>query len=101
MTDFSQPNKIVGNVPSTVESGLLDKTHAGLAIEQILVKDSSLSYLEATVQWMEENSIEPTQFKRYIPQAIIDKIEHEAIGASMLRPSVIKNLGTNTLDFLL
>ncbi|WJZ28143.1 late promoter transcriptional regulator [Serratia phage 92A1] len=101
MTACSHQNKIVGTVPNTAESGLLDKTHAGLAIEQMLVNDSSLGYLEATVQWMEENSIEPSQFKRYIPQAIIDKIEHEAKSNQMLRPSVIKSLGTTTLDFLL
>lgn len=102
MTAYSQPSNIVGmQNPIISESGLLDKTHAGLTIEQMIVEDSSKSYLETTVQWMEENSIEASQFKKYIPQAIIDKIQNEAIEGRMLRPSVSKQTITNNLDFLL
>lgn len=102
MTACSQQNNIAGlSTPSSSESGLLDKTHAGLAIEQILSNDTSLTYLQATIQWMEENSIEPSQYKRYIPQAIVDKIQNEALEGNMLRPSVTKMSITNTLDFLL
>lgn len=79
---------------------LLDKQQNGFTIEA-LVNEQSLGYLEATTAWMEENSIPETQFSKYIPSGIIEKIRSEAIDEHMLRPSVSRGEKTNTLDFLL
>ncbi|QQK88190.1 late transcriptional regulator [Providencia phage PSTRCR_127] len=75
---------------------LLDKQDNGLAIEQ-LVKDGA-SYLEATTHWMEENSIPPTQYNKYIPAAIVDKITQEAIDNNEFRPTLARTFQTSTLD---
>lgn len=80
---------------------LTDKTKNGLSVEAMLKADSALGYLDATIIWMEENSIEPTQFSKYLPMTLIDKIKDEAIKGNMLRPSMSKTKVTNTLDFLL
>lgn len=92
MTPCSQEAEIKLNI-------LLDKQDNGLAIEQ-LVKDGA-SYLEATTHWMEENSILPTQFNKYIPAAIIDKITQEAIENNEFRPTFARTYKTSSLEFLL
>lgn len=86
---------------SSTENNLLNKVANGLAIESIMSNDSSLSYLESTMQWIEENSIDPAQFGKYIPQAMVDKIKHEAIENDWLRPSMKTLTITNTLEDML
>ncbi|UNA02344.1 late promoter transcription accessory protein [Cronobacter phage vB_Cdu_VP8] len=80
---------------------LLDKVENGLSIERAMAEDPNLSYLEATMQWIEENSIDPVQYAKYIPQAMVDKIKHEAIENNWLRPSMKERTITNTLEDLL
>lgn len=80
---------------------LLDKVENGLSIERAMSEDVNLSYLEATMQWIEENSIDPAQYAKYIPQAMVDKIKHEAIENNWLRPSMKERTITNTLEDLL
>ncbi|AHY25485.1 late promoter transcription accessory protein [Serratia phage PS2] len=80
---------------------LLDKVENGLSIERAMAEDVNLSYLEATMQWIEENSIDPAQYAKYIPQAMVDKIKHEAIENNWLRPSMKERTITNTLEDLL
>lgn len=81
-------------------SSLLDKQANGFAIEAI-VAEGGLGYLQATSQWLEENSIPEGNFNRFIPSTIIEKIKAEAVNEYMLRPSMSKTQKTNTLDFLL
>ena len=79
----------------------MNKVANGLAIEQIMASDTSLSYLESTMQWIEENSIDPVQYAKFIPQAMVDKIKHEAIENDWLRPSMKTLTITNTLEDML
>lgn len=75
-----------------------NKTEVGLYIEN-LVESESISYMEATLQWMDENNIEYSMLNKTVPNAIVDKISNEAIEGDMLRPSLAKNhKPTNTLD---
>ena len=92
---FSQKTEDQSNV-----NQLLDKQQNGFVIEA-LVANKGISYLEATTEWLEENSIPESSFNRYIPQGIVEKIMSEAIDDNMLRPSISKTQKTNTLDFLL
>ena len=73
-----------------------NKTANGLAIEKLVVEEG-LTYLEATTQFVEENSIEYGHFQKYIPVSIIDKITQECIVNRTLRKGVIDE-PTNTLD---
>ncbi|ARB06036.1 hypothetical protein fHeYen901_263 [Yersinia phage fHe-Yen9-01] len=82
-----------------VES-LADKQQAGFEIEQI-VASTEATYLEATSQWLQENSLHESQINRYIPQVIIDKIKDQAIEDNLLRPSMSRLEKTNTLDFMM
>lgn len=66
-----------------------NKTEVGLFIED-LVSSEGLTYMEASLQWMEENNIEYSMLNKIIPRAIIDKIRDEAIKGNMLRPSMAK-----------
>ena len=72
----------------------------GFIIEK-MVEEFGMSYLEATTAFLEENSIPETQFAKFIPSGIIEKIQSEAIDENLLRPSVVRCEKTNTLDFLL
>lgn len=81
-------------------NSLLDKQANGFAIEAI-VAEGELGYLQATSQWLEENSIPEGNFNRFIPSTIVEKIKAEAVNEYMLRPSISKTQKTNTLDFLL
>lgn len=81
-------------------NSLFDKQANGFAIEAI-VAEGELGYLQATSQWLEENSIPEGNFNRFIPSTIIEKIKAEAVNEYMLRPSMSKTQKTNTLDFLL
>ena len=91
MTQFSQ------NDPSL--NTLLDLQSNGLEIEA-KVKEG-MSYTQAACAWLEENSILPNQYSKYIPVVITDKIRDEVIQNNELRPSVIKSLQTSSLeDFL-
>ncbi|UYD57581.1 RNA polymerase-associated protein [Aeromonas phage B614] len=81
-------------------NNLSDKTSNGLEIEAI-VKNENVTYMEACVQWLEENSVEINNCQKYIPRALIDKISQECIDANMLRPSVTRSMTRNTLDFLM
>lgn len=75
-----------------------NKTEVGLYIED-LVYQEDITYMEATLQWMDENSIEYVMLSKVIPRAIIDKISNEAIVGNMLRPSIALNhKSTQTLD---
>lgn len=94
LNDESQPKE------KTDVNELLDKQQNGFIIEA-MVTELDMGYLEATTAWMEENSIPETQFSKYIPSGIIEKIRSEAIDEHMLRPSVSRGEKTNTLDFLL
>lgn len=80
-------------------NNLNDKAANGLEIEAIV--KTGLTYLEASVQWLEENSLEVNNCNKYIPRAIIDKLSEECIEADMLRPSIVKSMTRNTLDFLM
>lgn len=64
-----------------------NKTEVGLYIEN-LVKSDGLTYMQATVQWMDENSIDYSLLNRTVPRAVIDKIRDEALTQNMLRPSL-------------
>jgi len=64
-----------------------NKTEVGLFIEN-LVSSEGLTYMEATIQWMDENNIDYSMLKQAVPRAIIDKISDDAIKNDMLRPSV-------------
>ncbi|QOI66457.1 late promoter transcription accessory protein [Erwinia phage FBB1] len=100
MTQFSLSD-IEGESPQKVDiNALLDKQRNGLIIENMVANDQ-MTYIEATVQWMEENSIPEGNHSRYIPLAIIDKIKNEAIKENLLRPSMAKTQQTNSLEFLL
>lgn len=79
---------------------LLDRQENGFIIESV-VEQFGMSYLEATTAFLEENSIPETQFAKFIPTGIVEKITSEAIDENMLRPSVARGEKTNTLDFLL
>jgi hypothetical protein len=94
LSDESKPQE------KTDLAELLDKQQNGFTIES-MVEEQGLGYLEATTAWMEENSIPETQFAKYVPSGIIEKIRSEAIDEHMLRPSVSRGEKTNTLDFLL
>ncbi|QFR55915.1 late promoter transcription accessory protein [Yersinia phage JC221] len=67
-----------------------NKTEVGLYIENLTVSEN-ITYMEATIQWMDENNIEYSMLNKVIPRAIIDKISNEAIDGNMLRPSVALN----------
>ncbi|QPI18002.1 late promoters transcription protein [Pectobacterium phage POP12] len=67
-----------------------NKTEVGLIIEG-LVNSENLSYMESTVQWMDENNIEYHMLNKFVPRAIIDKIRAEAIENDMIRPSMRVN----------
>ncbi len=86
--------------PSESINQLLDKQANGFTIES-MVTELGIGYLEATTQWLEENSIPEGNFNRYIPPAIIEKIMSEALEENMLRPSFSQTHKTNSLDFLL
>lgn len=88
------------NTASEPLNVLLDKQQNAFLIESV-VANFGYSYLEATTAFLEENSIPETQFARYIPQGIIDKIKNEALDDKLLRPSMSRTEKTNTLDFLL
>lgn len=98
MTPFSTNQEQVEElIPVSV---LIDKQANGFAIEAIVFEDR-IGYLQATTQWLEENSIPEGNFNRYIPSTIIDKIKSEAIEEHLFRPSVVRTQRTSTLDFLL
>lgn len=78
---------------------LTDKGANGLEIEQLAQQGGS--YLEAVIQWLEENSIDITQYPKYVPRAIIDKLTQECLDSDMLRPSLRKAFTKSTLDFLM
>lgn len=73
-----------------------NKTEVGLHIEKIAL-DERLSYLDATLQWLEENNIDFGMLNKVVPRAIIDKIKIEAIDGNMLRPSITRS-HTSTFD---
>lgn len=98
MTLFSQEND--DTAPKAVLQVHMNKQENGFEIES-LIKKYGLTYLEATTQWLEENSIPEAQFARYIPGIIIEQISNEAVDENLLRPSMNKLQKTNTLDFLL
>lgn len=103
MTQFSlsdiRPNEEVNQEKADLAK-LLDKQENGFEIEA-MVTEFEMTYLEATTAWLEENSIPETQYTKFIPTGIIEKIMSEAIDENLLRPSISRNEKTNTLDFLL
>ena len=93
MTQFS-----LSDIKPVDEAGLSEQE---LAVKHDKVEQFGMSYLEATTAFLEENSIPETQFAKFIPTGIVEKITSEAIDENMLRPSVARGEKTNTLDFLL
>lgn len=71
---------------------------AGEIVE--LMESEHLSYLEATIQWMEERSIPESMFSKYIPPTIVEKIKLEAMEENLMRPSVVKENQQSSLDFM-
>lgn len=61
----------------------------GLLIEK-MVADDKVSYLEATTQFMEENSLPFNDFAKYLPQVVIDKIKMECIKDNVFRRGVVE-----------
>ena len=88
MTDCSMLNESVAKATN--------KTINGLTIEK-MVSEEGMTYLEATTQFVEENSIEYSQYSKYIPLSIIDKIKQECIMNRTFRKGVVDE-PTNTLD---
>jgi len=78
---------------------LADKGANGLEIEKLAQEGGS--YLDAVIQWLEENSIEFNKYQKYVPRAIVDKLTQECVESEMLRPSMRKSLTRSTLDFLM
>lgn len=75
-----------------------NKTEVGLYIENLVAREGA-TYMEATLQWLDENSIDYSMLNRTVPRAIIDKIRDEAIKGNMLRPSVAEgHTPTQSLD---
>lgn len=75
-----------------------NKTEVGLYIENLVASEGA-TYMEATLQWMDENSIDYSMLNKTVPKAIIDKISDEALKNNLLRPSVAKSHATTqTLD---
>ena len=100
MTLFSEDdNPVIKDLGASLEASL-DKQQNGFEIE-VLVNEYELTYLEATTHWLEENSIPESQFARFIPVVIIDKIRAEAVIENMLRPSMSRTQSSSSLDFLL
>lgn len=75
-----------------------DKQRVAAEIDEIVAQGSS--YLEATSQWLQENSIPESQVHKYVPQPIIEKITVECIDEGLLRPSLTKVNKQPTLDFM-
>lgn len=73
-----------------------NKTANGLVIER-LVSEEGLSYLEATTQFIEENSIDYVNYMKYIPMTVVEKIKQECIVNRTFRKGVVDE-PTNTLD---
>lgn len=80
-------------------NNITDKTANGMEIEA--KTSEGLTYLEAVVEWLEENSIEIKDYQKYVPKAIIHKVTQECIESDMIRPSAKRSLTHNTLDFLM
>lgn len=75
-----------------------NKTEVGLYIENLVASEVA-TYMEATLQWMDENSIDYAMLNKTVPRAILDKISDEAIKGNMLRPSVaLEHSSSTTLD---
>lgn len=75
-----------------------NKTEVGLYIENLVASEWA-TYMEATLQWMDENSIDYAMLNKTVPRAILDKISDEAIKGNMLRPSVaLEHSSSTTLD---
>ncbi|UQJ95318.1 late promoter transcription accessory protein [Klebsiella phage CPRSA] len=70
-----------------------------VCISKNLVASEGATYMEATLQWMDENSIDYAMLNKTVPRAILDKISDEAIKGNMLRPSVaLEHSSSTTLD---
>lgn len=87
MMQFSPTNSVNAN-----------KQTIGELIEHY-VNTESLTYLEATSKWLDENGIPESGYSKYIPQIIIDKIKKESQEDNLLRPSM-SDKESNGLDFI-
>lgn len=65
-----------------------------------LIETDHLTYLEATIRWMEERSIPENMFAKYIPSTVIEKIKMEAMEENLMRPSMVKENTHSSLDFM-
>ena len=88
------------NLNAKDNEDLSDIQRNGLQIEA-LVKSEDYSYLEATIYWLESNSLSETSYNKYVPNVIIDKIKLEVKEYNLVRPSIISDKNTVSLDFLL
>lgn len=77
-----------------------DKQRNGMIIEK-MVAEGSVTYLEATIDWLESNGLSESSFAKYIPTPIVDKITIEVQEYNLLRPSLLKAKDSGSLDFLM
>ena len=77
-----------------------DRQRNGMIIEK-MVTEGSVTYLEATIDWLESNGLSEASFAKYIPMPIIDKITIEVQEYNLLRPSLLKAKDSGSLDFLM
>lgn len=92
-------NSVGVEAPTKLTSGVYDKQAIAMEIDT-LIQDHELSVLEACSWWLEERSIPETQFARYIPEQIIERLKSEAIEDGTLKPTLAKQNTNGNLDFL-
>ena len=88
------------NSSNLKEPDFSDKQANGMEIEKMVI-EGSITYLEATIDWLEGNGLPESSFAKYIPTPIIDKISVEAQEYNLLRPSLLKAKDSGSLDFLM
>lgn len=69
---------------------------ASVIEENVYQRD--ITYMEAALEYMDENSMDVEQINKLMPKAIVEKIKFEAIQNNMLRPSMTKQQFTQALD---
>lgn len=55
-----------------------------MEIEKLIQADGDLSYLEAILQWSEENEVDPSDIKKYISPSLYDKLHSECVNKNMI-----------------
>ena len=67
---------------------------------QNIVDSQHIGYLEAVIQWMEENSIPENNYNKYISESIVELIREEVIRENRIKPSLVKLNEKSSLDFM-